>query len=87
MISSDVADTKEALGDTLILYGEDNPGQLAAAIDRAIAIQKNEKERQIYQNKIAAVVEQNTIDKVAERVNRLLEKVANSQTHTGRMIR
>ena len=80
MISSDVADTKEALGDTLILYGEDDPRQLAAAIDRAIAIQKNEKERQIYQNKIAAVVEQNTIDKVAERVNRLLEKVANSHS-------
>lgn len=80
VISSDVADTKEALGDTLILYGEDDPRQLAAAIDRAIAIQKNEKERQIYQNKIAAVVEQNTIDKVAERVNRLLEKVANSHS-------
>ena len=71
---------KEALGDTLILYGEDDPRQLAAAIDRAIAIQKMKKKRQIYQNKIAAVVEQNTIDKVAERVNRLLEKVANSHS-------
>lgn len=75
VVSSDVADAKDALGDTLILYEDDDPKQLAKAIDHAIAIEKDPKERMKYQNRIAAVVEQNLIQKVSERVNALLEKL------------
>lgn len=72
VVSSDVADAKAALGDTLIIYENDEPKQLAEAIDKAIAIWNNSKEYQEYQKKIAKIVEDNSIQKVAQKVNKLL---------------
>ena len=74
VISSDVADAKEALGDTLIIYEKDDPRQLAAAIDNAITIVNDEEKLQSYRKKIAQVVGENSINAVADKVNQLLER-------------
>ena len=73
MVSSDVADAKEALGDTLLIYENDDPKQLAAAIDKAITIVKDDGMLQSYEKKIAEVVRENSIAAVADKVNHLLD--------------
>lgn len=73
VVSSDVADAKEALGDTLIIYENDDPKQLAAAIDKTITIVKNDGMLQSYEKKIAEVVRENSIAAVADKVNHLLD--------------
>ncbi len=75
VVSSDVADTKEALSDALFLYYEDDPKQLAAAMERAAAVCMDEKAYAGYRAKISEVIRENSISSVAENVNRLFEKI------------
>lgn len=75
VISSDVADAEEALGDALLIYHEDSPQELAKAIEDGIAIWKNKSRWQYYQIKIQEVIQENSMEQVAARVNELLEKV------------
>lgn len=75
VISSDVADAEEALGEALLIYHEDNPKELAKAMERGIAIWQNKMEWQHYQRKIQEVIQDNSMGQVAAKVNELLEKV------------
>lgn len=75
VVSSDVADAEEALGDTLLIYHEDSPVELARTLEQAISICKNPTERQTYQRKIEAVIRENSMDAVAAKVNHLLEEI------------
>lgn len=75
VISSDVADAEEALGDALLIYHKDEPKELAKMIEKAITIWQKEEEWKHYQAKIADVIQENSIGRVAEKVNELLDKV------------
>ncbi len=75
VISSDVADAEEALGDALLIYHKDDPKELAKMIEKAIEIRQSDKQRKLYQMKIADVIRENAIGRVAEKVNELLDKV------------
>lgn len=75
VISSDVADAEEALGDALLIYHKDSPEELAKMLERAISIRKSTGEWKYYQEKIAEVIRDNSMDQVAYRVNALLDKI------------
>lgn len=75
VVSSDVADAKEVLKDIAFVYEDDDPKKLAEAIERAIAVWKLEDERQQYQERIEAFVADNSIHKIAENVNQLLDEI------------
>ena len=75
VVSSDVADAEDALGDTLIIYHEDNPLKLANALKEAIKVCKDEKLWMQYQTRMRRVIEENSIDNVAKRVNTLLDNI------------
>ena len=75
VISSDVADAEEALGEALLIYHNDDPKELAKKIEQAIAIWQDKNKWQHYQMKISDVIQENSIGRVAEKVNKLLDKV------------
>lgn len=75
VVSSDVADAKEVLKDLAFVYEDDAPEQLAEAIERAVAVWKSEDERQQYEKRIEAFVADNSIHKIAEKVNQLLDAI------------
>ena len=76
MISSDMADVEEALGGAGIVYHDDAPEKLAEAIDRAIALKRDAAANERQREQILRVVEENSIGRVAEKVNHLLGKVS-----------
>lgn len=79
VVSSDVADAREALGDTLILYDGDDPERLAQTIDTAIAILKDDARRKEYRERIRRFVRENSMRTVAQKVNRLLDTVCGEE--------
>ena len=72
VVSSDVADAKEVLRDVAFVYEDDNPKKLAEAIDHAVAACQDEREKMKYQEEIENFVTENSMQKVAEKVNQLL---------------
>lgn len=76
VISSDMADVEEALGGAGIVYHDDAPEKLAEAIDRAIALKRDDAANERQRERILRVVEENSIGRVAEKVNQLLDKVS-----------
>lgn len=76
VISSDMADVEEALNGAGIVYHEDSPENLAAAIDRAIALKRDPAANEKQKAAIVRVAEENSIERVAEKVNQLLDKVS-----------
>ena len=75
VVSSDVADAKEVLADVAFVYGEDNPKKLAEAIEQAVTVWQNEEEKMKYQERIELFLADNSIQKVAEKVNQLLDTI------------
>jgi glycosyltransferase involved in cell wall biosynthesis len=75
VISSDMADVEEGLGDAVLVYHNDSPRELAACIERAIAVKKEPAANRQYGAAIRAIVEENSMQRVAEKVNCLLDKI------------
>lgn len=75
VVSSDMADVEESLGDAVLVYHEDSPQQLAAMLEKAIAIKRSPTENERYGTAIRRVVEENSIARVAGKVNDLLEQI------------
>lgn len=75
VISSDMADVEECLGDAALVYHDDSPRQLAEMIDRAIAVKRDAEANERYGEAVGRLVEENSMERVAERVNELLDKV------------
>ena len=67
---------EEALNGAGIVYHEDSPENLAAAIDRAIALKRDPAANEKQKAAIVRVAEENSIERVAEKVNQLLDKVS-----------
>ena len=79
MVSSDVADAKEAIGEIAFVYENDDPKALAKELKKAIAVLKDEEKYKEIRQKIADFIEENQIEKVAERVNLLLDEIGVNQ--------
>ncbi|MDD6157401.1 MAG: glycosyltransferase family 4 protein [Lachnospiraceae bacterium] len=75
VVSSDVADAKESLGNVLFVYENDSPILLAEQMEAAIECWKDRRAFEIRQYAIEKVLKENSIDKVANRVNRMLESI------------
>ena len=75
VVSSDMADVEEGLGGAVLVYHEDSPKQLAAAIEEAIAIKRDVSRNEQYGKAVRDIVEENSIARVAKKVNDLLDKV------------
>ena len=75
VVSWDVADAEVALGDTLLIYHEDDPKKLAQTIDEAVRICQDEASWEQYQKKIQKVIRENSMESIAAQVNELLMKI------------
>lgn len=73
VVSSDVADAKTAIGDFSFIYEKDSPKELARCLNEAISALKDPKLRLEYQKKIEQFVEDNSIKKMAQKANLLLD--------------
>lgn len=74
VVSSDVADAKDTIGDFSFIYEMDDPKELASCIDQAISVYDDATENKLYYSKIEQFLLENSIEKVAQRANELLEK-------------
>lgn len=79
VVSSDVADAREAIGEIAFVYENDDPKALAKELKKAIAVLKDEEKYKEIRKKIADFIEENQIEKVAERVNLLLDEIGVNQ--------
>ncbi len=75
VVSSDVADAKEALSDVAFIYGDDDPAKLADAMERAISVWQDAEKYRQYLFGMDRFIEENSMEKVAENVNRLLDRI------------
>lgn len=73
VVSSDVADAKSAIGDFCFIYEMDDPRKLAGCIDQAICVWKDKEKYSKYQRRIEHFLEENAMDKIAQKANLLLE--------------
>ena len=72
VVSSAVSDVREVLGDTIIVYEQDDGEKLALALKKAIEICQNCEALQHYQEEVDKFVNDNAIEAVAERLQELL---------------
>ena len=73
VISSDVADAKETIGEFSFIYDHDDPKKLAQCIDKAISVLEDKQLCIEYQKKIKVFIQENSIEKMAEKANQLLD--------------
>lgn len=73
VVSSDVADAKEAIGDFSFIYEKDDPKALAACINQAIRTWSDKEKYEKYNALIGQFLEDHTIEKVAKQANLLLD--------------
>lgn len=74
VVSSDVADVKEALGKFAFIYENDNPQKLAEQIDQAILVYHNPQKRKQYQENMQCYINENAIEIIAQKANQLFEQ-------------
>jgi glycosyltransferase involved in cell wall biosynthesis len=79
VISSDVADVGEALGQIAFLYRDDDPKALAECMDQVIRVTQNPEELSVYRDKIREFVEENSMERVAQKVNCMLKEIADKK--------
>jgi glycosyltransferase involved in cell wall biosynthesis len=75
VVSSDVADARAAIGDVAFIYGNDDPKELAAALEEAVGVLYDTERYREYQSRIQRLIQENSIEFVAERVNNLLDSI------------
>ncbi len=75
VVSSDVADAKTALSGIAFLYEDDDPQKLARALEQAIWTWQDETKYREYMSGIDRFIEENSMEKIAGEVNRLLNQI------------
>jgi glycosyltransferase involved in cell wall biosynthesis len=75
VVSSDVADVREALADTVIIYEDDKPEKLASALEEAIQIAESPDEYQKMMQKIEDFIEQNSLEQTAAKIDKMLAEI------------
>lgn len=73
VVSSDVADAKDTIGKFGFIYEGDEPINLARALDRAVEAWKSDSEYEKYRSNIERFLQENSIDKMAQKANQLLD--------------
>lgn len=73
VVSSDVADAKDTIGKFSFIYEGDESINLAREIDRAVEAWKSDSEYEKYRSSIEHFLQENSIDKMAQKANQLLD--------------
>lgn len=72
VVSSDVADAKEALRGIAFVYEKDSARELAKTIDEAIRVWSNPESRESYDIAITKYIHENSIHEIAKQANQMI---------------
>jgi glycosyltransferase involved in cell wall biosynthesis len=75
IVSSDVADVRDALAEIAFIYEGDSAGELAGQIDRAIAVWRDPSQKAAYDEAMTQFIDRNSMDEIAKQTNQMLARL------------